>query len=129
MSAQRIEAEKIRAEWVKRLRSGTYKQGRGRLRKANDEYCCLGILCEAEGLEWNPKTKEVHGGNAYTIGDIENYAMPPVDISRKAGMTKGMAMSLASLNDKTPETPFAEIADVIEKLPYVFPEGEDEPQG
>lgn len=35
----------IKAEWVNRLRSGEYEQGRSRLR-TGDKYCCLGVLCE-----------------------------------------------------------------------------------
>jgi hypothetical protein len=32
-------------EWIKALRSGKYKQGRGRLyNKGDNTYCCLGVL-------------------------------------------------------------------------------------
>lgn len=44
--------KKIKKEWVKRLRSGEYEQGTGRL-CMNDRFCCLGVLCdmaEEEGL-------------------------------------------------------------------------------
>lgn len=37
--------QEIMREWVRRLRSGGYKQGRSRLR-LNDEFCCLGVLCD-----------------------------------------------------------------------------------
>lgn len=41
----------VRAEWVRRLRSGDYRQGTGELRTTTDvdddvRYCCLGVLCE-----------------------------------------------------------------------------------
>jgi hypothetical protein len=41
----------IKAKWVAALRSGEYKQGRGRLkfrREGSDEaeFCCLGVLCD-----------------------------------------------------------------------------------
>lgn len=41
----------VRAEWVRRLRSGDYLQGTGELRSSTDvdgdaRYCCLGVLCE-----------------------------------------------------------------------------------
>jgi hypothetical protein len=36
----------VKAAWVKALRSGDYKQGRSVLRRNDDTYCCLGVLCE-----------------------------------------------------------------------------------
>lgn len=38
--------QEIGQEWVKRLRSGDYPQGKVRLRNGDDTYCCLGVLCE-----------------------------------------------------------------------------------
>lgn len=35
----------VKTMWVNALRSGEYKQGRGRLRTENNEFCCLGVLC------------------------------------------------------------------------------------
>lgn len=37
-----------RDQWTAALRSGKYGQGKGRLRVDNN-YCCLGILCELQG--------------------------------------------------------------------------------
>lgn len=39
-------------EWVAALRSGKYKQGQRYLRSCNDEYCCLGVLADIEGVQW-----------------------------------------------------------------------------
>lgn len=33
-------------QWADALTSGKFPQGKGRLRTVNDEYCCLGVLCE-----------------------------------------------------------------------------------
>jgi len=41
--------KQLKAEWVKALRSGEYKQGRLRLQRG-DSYCCLGVLCEVAGV-------------------------------------------------------------------------------
>jgi len=39
--------KKIKARWVKALRSGKYKQGVGMLANAREKtYCCLGVLCD-----------------------------------------------------------------------------------
>lgn len=38
--------QKLRDEWVRRLESGEYQQGKSWLRTLDGKYCCLGILCE-----------------------------------------------------------------------------------
>ena len=37
--------KKLKAKWVKALRSGKFEQGQKALRIGNT-YCCLGVLCE-----------------------------------------------------------------------------------
>lgn len=39
-------------KWVEALRSGKYKQGQRYLRSRNDTYCCLGVLLDLEGAQW-----------------------------------------------------------------------------
>jgi hypothetical protein len=41
--------KELKEKWVKALRSGAWKQARGRLCDG-DAYCCLGILCKVAGL-------------------------------------------------------------------------------
>lgn len=36
----------IKKMWVEDLRSGKFKQGKGKLLDAKGSYCCLGVLCE-----------------------------------------------------------------------------------
>ena len=42
--------QEIKQQWITALRSGNYPQGRGYLRRIDDDgkegYCCLGVLCE-----------------------------------------------------------------------------------
>src|SRR5574338_724199 len=33
-------------EWIDALRSGKYQQGTRKLRGINNDYCCLGVLCD-----------------------------------------------------------------------------------
>lgn len=40
----------IKQKWLSALRSGKYKQGKGRLR-AQDTFCCLGVLCDIAAKE------------------------------------------------------------------------------
>lgn len=43
--------KKIANMWVKALRSGKYKQGKHMLSYKDEEFCCLGVLCEVMGLK------------------------------------------------------------------------------
>ena len=36
----------VKQKWVDALRSGEYKQGSTILRSLNNEFCCLGVLCD-----------------------------------------------------------------------------------
>ena len=43
--------EELKANWLRALRSGKYKQGMGYLRSTTsedepDSFCCLGVLCD-----------------------------------------------------------------------------------
>jgi hypothetical protein len=100
--------KEIKGKWVEALRSGKYKQCQGIL-KRNDEYCCLGVLCDIVDPEW-------------TLTHAEESGYLPDHIKKLAGLTiTGMLTGyvdgcgdLASLNDKAKYT-FDQIADVIEE--------------
>lgn len=114
----------IKARWLEALRSGKYKQGRGKLRQAVDveggaEYCCLGVLCDLaakEGVgDW------VDGSLFRDAVEIQAGVLPPgvqawartaygnpVVPDRTGGCT-----TLAAVNDQG--ATFEEIADLIEK--------------
>jgi len=48
-------------DWLEALRSGEYKQGKGKLRrtvKGEVRHCCLGVLCDLRDPEgWGTKSK------------------------------------------------------------------------
>ena len=45
-------SKKTKKEWLKRLRSGNYKQTSSELYTLGaDAYCCLGVLCGVAGVE------------------------------------------------------------------------------
>lgn len=52
----------IMKKWVKALRSGKYKQGRGTLcqvdKKGNKSFCCLGVLCDLYNKDRKAKKKK-----------------------------------------------------------------------
>lgn len=108
----------IRDEWVKRLRSGEYEQGKTYLRNKNNKYCCLGILCEMAVEEGAAES------NLTNYGDRECYEYAPhITASLPEGVQKwcGIDSDCGSYgpyglltNDNDSGKSFKEIADIIE---------------
>jgi hypothetical protein len=127
----------VKAEWVKRLRSGDYAQGEGYLHQIFEsgeqerhEFCCLGVLCEI-AVEVGVTTVSPSTGTekqfSYGGGDTH----PPSEVVRWAGLrdssgdlgrrVKTTAKDgevveedlLVNLNDGG--VPFDRIADIIEE--------------
>jgi hypothetical protein len=105
----------IKQKWVSALRSGEYQQTKGRLRK-EDEFCCLGVLCDLyikeNNVEW--QHNEVDG---YFYGK-HSYALPLsvmewVGVEEVNPYVNGRGLTLAELNDTG--CTFEKIADVIEE--------------
>ena len=103
---------KIKARWLKALRSGRYKQAKGQLRKA-DSFCCLGVLCD---LARKSKINKWDGEFFDGIEDV-----PPMSVWNWAGlmgpnpvvMTRKGPETLSALNDRGVK--FSTIANYIEK--------------
>jgi len=100
--------------WVKALRSGKYKQGRGALR-TGDMYCCLGVACELAGAKAE-KPDDLIGPYGY---DGIFFTLP-VSVQKWLGVKTGngtyeVEHALSSDNDvgKT----FEAIADIIKSEP------------
>ena len=130
--------QRVKQLWVDALRSGEYKQGRDAL-KINDgqgeRYCCLGVLCDLYAKEY-PKSEfkpainlagnyDISGALGFyaTDGDsVEgfNSGIPPELVCKWANLPSPNPSvdnvngdCLTELNDIG--TPFATIADIIEK--------------
>jgi len=113
----------IMKKWVKALRSGKYKQGIIYLRRVDNTYCCLGVLCDVLGI---PVKSPSLDENAYTFGESNNdyfFTELPPSVIKKAGMnsssgivffSNGKALSLAILNDARQRS-FKQIAGFIER--------------
>jgi hypothetical protein len=116
----------IKAKWLEALRSGRYKQGRTYLRNADNEFCCLGVLCDIiDPTRWELLSQ----GKAYKWDD--EVGVLPVSLREKWGMNKNISISPMEI----PRTPtcawesvscltecndyarfdFNEIASIIEK--------------
>jgi len=131
-----------KAEWTAALRSGNYEQGAGALRPVDDNYCCLGVLCDlyakATGEAWGKDDGDE------SLGQMHNQdSSLPAEVAKWADLQRGEMLStgtkdgesiacdvrakhttldedgdkvncttLAEMNDRGVN--FADIADVIE---------------
>lgn len=112
--------QEIKKKWVTALRSGKYRQGRGKLKVALEEaeggfnfgHCCLGVLCD---LRLKKTTDPIKKRSLEF--QIENGSFLPKNVIEWAGLNGTNpvinGVTLSSINDSG-ET-FEYIADVIEK--------------
>lgn len=136
--------KEVAKKWVKALRSGKYKQGKGYLKKFNSKnkprHCCLGVLCELynDTMKKNhKKTLETRSITKYDSldGDQEVFTFDgfdtllPIEVRRWAGIKNDMGTFTYTEKDtygtfKITESladlndtgkKFSTIADIIEK--------------
>ena len=103
-------------EWVKRLRSGEYPQGKKCLNDGDLSYCCLGVLCEI-GVEKGDliKTTGPTRSYRYTTRDSASTIQLPTSFKQIVGLDCHIETALMELNDTHGKT-FNEIADFIEEI-------------
>lgn len=112
--------KRIAKLWVKALKSGKYKKGRGQLRDYMGQFCCLGVLCdlhaqahpEIAATQTNPEVylKE----DAFLPQEVMDWAgMKTFNGLFLRGITKSLTDSLAGINDLTDT--FEPAAKAIEK--------------
>jgi hypothetical protein len=100
----------FKKQWLEALRSGKYKQGRHALRRRDDTFCCLGVVCDLAAPEywsWDPdiaSDRFRHAGG--------NLGFPDDPMLARIGLTERAASELAWMNDRG--ATFAEIADYIQ---------------
>jgi hypothetical protein len=84
----------IKQRWIEALLSKKYKQGRFYLRR-EDNYCCLGVLCDLkEDTEWF-KPKEV----STVFLHNSQIDFPSEAVIKWAGLDSSAMSELADLND------------------------------
>lgn len=97
--------QKIKKQWVEALRSEDYDQGIGYL-KANDKFCCFGVLCDIHSKNNEEKWEE----EKY-MGNVALFPIPLMDWS---GIhSQPIIDDLIDRNDSGES--FSEIADIIEQ--------------
>lgn len=103
--------KKLKARWVKALRSGRYSQTREMLKDGNG-YCCLGVLLSvSKAGRWTPD-----GG--YRIGAREDSYLCEGELGdgmlKRFGITDSQESRLIRMNDRDNKD-FGEIAAYVEK--------------
>lgn len=106
----------VKAEWLKRLRSGAYKQGKKCLRNDKDEYCCLGVLvsCLVDKWELHEDSHLYFPVVNVTNGFVTDGFYVPDDLAMQIDIDMMVQGDLADKNDRK-DWSFSQIADYIEK--------------
>lgn len=122
-----VNKERVRL-LVNALRSGKFRQGRGKLayydkERRKVEYCCLGVACEvarANGLEL-ARTKTKPGSSTYAYGDPERdeVSILPPSVAEWYGLDRNPHLDNGSTKatnaNDTLKLNFRQIADAFEK--------------
>ncbi len=124
----------VKEAWLKALRSGEYQQGKRALR-INNEYCCLGVLCDVYDKQsgntetlwrgWEGKS-EKQASKLTFYSYFEEQSVLSEEVRAWAGLNDASphvyvkednggidCITLTVLNDEGND--FNQIADVIEK--------------
>lgn len=111
----------IKAQWVAALRSGEFTQC-GYALSVNEEYCCLGVLCELAARA-GVVSKNVGPNHPVSYGWEGNVNTLPAEVCNWSGLTWSdpyvdigddpSRCSLSKLNDFHRKN-FNQIADIIE---------------
>jgi hypothetical protein len=97
----------LKAKWVEALRSGSYKQGKGRLRTTDNTFCCLGVLCDIiDATKWKLN-------NDYYYDERWDSAVVPSELRQRIKLDHKVQSQAMLMNDCGRS--FAEIADMIER--------------
>ena len=99
-------------KWITALRSGDYKQAKGKLCKVNrgnKSFCCLGVLCDIV----DPESWVLSSDNTYASMYAKGGNLPNEIKFKTDFISDGRAYNLIVMNDRGES--FSVIADYIEK--------------
>lgn len=110
--------QRIKELWIEALTSGEYKQGRRLLHNIDNEFCCLGVLCDLHsketGEKWmQPALFHDHTGHRYNgySGILPDVVMEWAGLDSDIGEYEAGCGALTTDNDNG--LTFAEIAETI----------------
>jgi len=123
--------QQIKRLWVRALRSGQYKQGKGSLLNINTQngeecFCVLGVLTDLyqkvmEVGTWDRNNRLLDGETPFTVGTSSlDYISLPIIVRDWAGLTRfnpvlvveGKRVTVSQLNDTGKN--FDDLAKIIE---------------
>ena len=121
----------LKKKWIEALRGQgkkKYKQGKGQLRDKNDNFCCLGVLCDIiDPLKWCILPNDYV--YSYTAeGSSDNRLYLPFSLRKHfndwniGGGTIQTILVNANDGYEQPQKNFDEIADMVEELVPIDPE-------
>lgn len=97
--------KKLKAQWIKALKGGEYRQGTGYLLK-DGAYCCLGVLKTVSGQQIE------EGAVRLKLHETESFGLPQGKVMRLEQMNDGLKVNGGIGGRKKS---FAQIADWIKK--------------
>lgn len=104
--------QEIKTKWINALLSGQYKQGDHTLRKYDNTYCPLGVLCDVvDPTRWESQCGKTYFGFNYH-GDIRTGFLP-VSLSQALQITPSEEDKIVMMNDGGRS--FKEIAEWIKR--------------
>lgn len=106
--------QRVKKLWVDALRSGEYKQGFEALRSPDDEFCCLGVLCDLYSKEKTIPWDDTNGGSYTHEGGISFPSQNVKDWADIWFVYSNILSVLVDMNDHARNS-FKTIADYIEQ--------------
>jgi hypothetical protein len=79
MNLQHKMNPEVKQKWIEALKSGEYKKGDGTLKTSDNEYCCLGVLCDVFHKETGRGEWLFNGGRSRFSVDsyMQEFFLPP----------------------------------------------------
>lgn len=127
-----VEPNKERIKlWVEALRSGKYKQAKGRLRQGENSYCCLGVACEISNLGmWIPvegnKDDEEYEQPGEWLYEVDEDDVSQVHLPTAVYKHYGLSTSMPTTQDKEIEQFLTRINDSGKDFLYIAAQIEKE---
>jgi len=99
----------IKQRWIDALRSGQYQQGVGCLRNAQNQFCCLGVLCDL----YVEDNAELDSGACWEQGsgrDVSEYCLHDTSEVLPEEVKEWAELDMQNPGVRRPDHPFTSLA-------------------